>query len=106
MTTQTDIFDAKESQARKEEGMAVGAMNRAEVLHLARCVAVEIARAGDGTCHADQVGRVLKRRYGINSLGAAAGSIFKGGDWEFTGEFVKLARKTNHSRLLRVWRLK
>ncbi len=105
MELQHDLFDATESERRKREGMAVAEQNRSELLGLARAVARGIANSS-GTVHADQVGRVMKARYSIDSLGPAAGSLFKGGDWEWTGEFVKSARVTNHGRLLRVWRLK
>lgn len=39
-------------------------------------------------------------------LGNAAGSVFKGERWEFTGQFVPSRRITNRGRYVRVWRLK
>lgn len=101
------LFDAAESEKRKREGMAkaADASWRMYNLRLARIVAADLCRE-NGSTDADQVGRVLKARYGIDSLGPAAGSLFKTDYFEWTGEFVKSERKTNHSRLLRVWRLK
>ena len=101
-----DLFDFSASISAKREGMDLAADNREADLALARRVAVGIAMASpDRTCHADQVGRALKRDYGIASLGPAAGSIFKGAQWQFTGERVLSVRATNHARELKVWRL-
>ena len=99
-----DLFDGELSELLKRHGMGLAADNKEELLHLARAVARNIAHL-HGYAHADMVGRVL-RGYGIRTLGPAAGSIFKGGDWEWTGDWVKSKRITNHSRMLRVWRLK
>ena len=38
-------------------------------------------------------------------LGPASGSVFKGSDWEFTGERRKTKRRKSHARELKVWRL-
>jgi hypothetical protein len=32
--------------------------------------------------------------------------LFRGREWVFTGRFVQSTRKTNHARLLRVWKLR
>jgi len=74
-------------------------------LQLARDIAEDLARAGNGCCNADDVGKVLKDQYGIPTLGGAAGSIFRGKQWEFTGEWIKSVRKSNHNRMIREWRL-
>lgn len=85
--------------------MGLAADNAKEQLTLARKVAASIAaRRGDRTVTADDVGRVLKEVYGLDTLGPAAGSLFKTPDWEWTGRFTKSKRVTNHSRLLRVWK--
>lgn len=98
------LFDYAESQRRKADGMEAAAEAQPTALALARGIARELARR-DGETHADAVGRVLHQRHGITTLGPAAGSLFKGGGWEWTGKFVTSERKTNHGRLLRVWRL-
>ena len=88
------------------DGMQQAAGNTKEQLDIARKVAKQIAlRRKDRTVTADDVGRVLKEVYGLDTLGPAAGSIFKTNDWEFTGQWRKSKRVTNHSRMLRVWRL-
>jgi hypothetical protein len=98
-------FDKAASQAKKKDGMATAANNRPAALALAKFIAERLARE-HGTVNADMVGRELKLKHGIESLGGAAGSIFRDSCWEWTGEWVKSARVTNHSRMLRVWRLK
>lgn len=104
-SAQSGLFDAKESERRKQEGMALAAANKLTELELARKVATDYAKK-HGTCHADQVGMILKNQYGINTLGPATGSIFRTKEWVFTGLWVKSQRKSNHSRMIRVWRLK
>ena len=97
------LFDYAESQQRKEEGMALAASARPGDLEVARNIARHIARIGDGTCNADQVGIELEAR-GIE-LGNASGSLFKGGCWEFTGRRIRSARKSRHAGEIKVWRL-
>jgi hypothetical protein len=98
------LFDAIESQAKKDEGMVLAAEAGEDALVMARQIAIQIARSRPSReCHADDVGLEMEKR-GI-SLGPAAGSIFKGGGWEFTGRRVRSARKKNHARELKVWRL-
>ncbi len=104
--TQTDfVFDRQESARRKERGMAVAADHASTLLAKAREIAVEIARK-KGEVTSDDVSIELGRRGWPDCLGPAAGSIFKTKDWAFTGKFVNSTRITNHSRLLRVWKLK
>lgn len=101
-----NLWDAREAARRKDEGMALAASAKPELLAAARTIAREIV-ALHGEVHMDQVAQEMERR-GLDpvALGPAAGSVFKGTDWEFAGRFVKSDRITNHSRLLRVWRLK
>ncbi len=98
------LFDWVVSQDAKDQGMARAA-NANTDLEKAREIARELCQI-HGSCDADQVGRLLFDRYGITSLGPAAGSIFKSGEFEPTGEYVRSARKTNHRRMLFKWRLK
>lgn len=97
-----ELFDAKQSDLLKQQGMDLAVQNRADLLHIARQIAVEIGQQSQYVT-ADDVGRRLKSM-GIDSIGPAAGSIFKTDDWEFTGRYKKSARVSNHSRMLRVWR--
>ena len=99
-----NIFDEFEAQQEKERGMEKAAKAREELLFTARDIAVKIAKA-KGTVTADDVGKEM-HRLGYNLLGPAAGSLFKLEIFEFTGEFVESSKKSNHGRLLRVWRLR
>lgn len=101
----TDLFNHSEAQRLKEEGMALAADAQADLLTLARAIAVEEAMKHPRRhCHADMVGRELKRRGLPSSLGHAAGSIFRGDEWEWTGLRIQSQRTTNHGRELKVWR--
>lgn len=102
-----DDFDYVEGQRLKKEGMERAAKNRAEALLRARKIAVAIGRTGCGV-HADMVASLYYRRYGVrmaDDLGNSAGSIFKGGEWVFTGDRTTSARKKNHGRELKIWKL-
>ena len=98
-----NLFDEKLGDKLKKEGMEKAANNLVTPLQLARSIAKDIARS-KGVVNADDVGRRLKW-HGIDSLGPAAGSIFAGKEWIFTGNWVKSKRITNHSRMIREWRL-
>jgi len=104
MMKQNNLFDFRAGQRLKKEGMAAAADHYSGNLETAREIARRIARSR-GVVTADDVGRILKKYWNIDSLGPAAGSIFKGSEWQWTGEFRKSSRVTNHGRLLRVWRL-
>jgi len=98
-------FDAAESQRHAEQGMLFAAENNAALLTLAREIARSIARR-KGEVTADDVQMELHNRgYSLKALGNAAGSLFRGREWVFTGRMVKSARIHAHSNLLRVWRL-
>jgi hypothetical protein len=116
--TQIDfLFNDTESRRRKREGMtrAVDTLQRVSIvvlshhkhylLNKAREIAREIA-ARKGETNSDEVSIELARRGYPDCIGPAAGSIFKSGDFVFTGRFVNSTRVTNHSRLLRVWALR
>ena len=87
----------------KEDGMATAAANKANVLQMARSVAVEIAeRIPQNLCHDGIVLEQMEKR-GRPNLGNAAGSIFRSDEWKFSGQWVKNKRKSAHSRFVRVW---
>lgn len=84
----------------KKDGMArAAAAKNAELAH-ARIVARAIA-LNRGTVTADEVIAAIGK-----SLGNAAGSLFTGGEFEWTGERVKSQRAHAHQNELKVWRLK
>lgn len=103
-----NLFDHAESERRKASGMELAELNRFALLQVARGIAVDLCRR-NGQCTADDVfieAEKLKNGLTPESLGPASGSIFKPKYFEFTGLRVKSARKTNHARELKVWRLK
>jgi len=106
---QMGLFDPVEGRRRKEEGMSRASAKHGELLRMTRAVAVQIARGRlDSCCWADLVQQEMLRRYewyAPDMLGNAAGSIFRGTEWTFTGRRVQSARIANHSRELKVWHL-
>lgn len=100
-----DLFDAVAGERAKQEGMARAADNRAVLLEMARGFAHQHALL-HGTVTADDVARQMAvHGFSPSALGPAAGSLFKTSEWEWTGEYVKSIRVSNHSRMIRVWRL-
>jgi inosine/xanthosine triphosphate pyrophosphatase family protein len=98
--SELDLFDQQRSDRAKREGMQRAADNGRTSLENARRIARQIALTREDLCiTADDVGRL------VPDLGPAAGSLFKTDEWHWTGQFKKSSRVTNHSRLLRVWRL-
>ena len=105
MTEAKDQFDLKQGEALKELGIMFASQNRLHELAIARKIAREIAlKSPDHTCHMDLVQfRLIDM--GID-LGNSAGGLFKdSSQWVWTGRFVKSARKTNHARIIRIWKL-
>ena len=106
MTKQAELFDFAEAKRRKEDGMRVAANHNEDGLLIARNIAVQIAlKHPNQECDADKVMQELWDRYGISSIGNAAGSIFREAHWEFTGRMVQTTKKTNHGRRVMIWRL-
>ena len=91
--------DLRQGELLKEEGMQTAADNRALTLKLARDYAYQVALR-KGYVTADDVSRAGYE------LGPAAGSLFRDGRFEFTGEWRKSAKVSNHARYLRVWKLR
>ena len=92
-----------EGERLKREGMKLAADRRPDDLLIARDIAKMLCKTY-GKVTSDQVQeRLDKARI---RLGNAAGSIFKGGAFVPTHEFVKSTRKSRHAGLIRVWRLK
>lgn len=86
-------------QTLKDAGMTLAATNRKELLEQARRQ-VRLRASLNGTATADDLDEDLRVQ-----LGPAAGSVFKGDDFEFTGERVRSTMDSNHARELKVWRL-
>ena len=75
------------------------AENKMELLERARQIALTAAHQ-NGTVTADSIPAGLRKE-----LGPAAGSIFKTGDFKFTGKRVNSTLPSNHTRELKVWEL-
>ena len=98
----TPLFDALEGQRLKEQGMSLAAGKRHDALESAKDWAKYLAkREGEIT-----IDHVYAECPLVDLLGNAAGNVFRGPDWEFTGKWVKSTRVSNHGRFIRVWRLK
>ncbi len=100
------MYEMNQSERGKQEGMDLAAINKAEALTLARVLAVALAlRQQNREITSDMVGIAMTNR-GMRPLGPAMGSLFRDGNWQFTGKYVKSIKVSNHSRMLRVWALK
>jgi len=98
-----ELFDGAEGERLKQRGMALAAGNNKMQLELARLIAAQLGRAKKFIT-ADDVGRILKHSYDIESLGPSAGSLFAvKADWRWTGRRMKSSRKSNHRRELKIW---
>lgn len=101
---QASLFDAPASEAAKKAGMQQAADSNKSLLEHARKVAVELAQRGPITAD-DVQRRLVEQGISEKALGNAAGSLFKGKQWVWTGRLVKSSRVHAHSNLLREWRL-
>jgi hypothetical protein len=95
-------FNQAASEKLKEQGMAIAAKNKSNLLDEARNIALQICPIG-GRITADDVFSEMEKRQLPVSLGAASGSLFKTARWRFTGDRKKSAKVSNHSREIKVW---
>jgi|TARA_Y100000310_G_scaffold28395_1_gene27026 hypothetical protein len=102
----SDLFDISQSQKLKTEGISAAAHGGDfNLLKIAQEIAVRLALDSPlRECNADAVGEALARR-NLPMLGPAAGALFKGKGWEFTGRRKKSCRVSNHAREIKIWRL-
>ena len=99
---QQNLFDEHLSDKLKKDGMGLAADNAKTSLDLAREIAIDLGRERQ-YIDADDVGKVLQAKHGIDTLGPAAGSLFRQKCWRFTGRWRKARRITSHSRMIRQW---
>lgn len=95
-------------ETEKEAGIkkAANARLKNRILQEAREIAKKLPAAKTtGITADDVVEKLVENGYGIHALGNAAGSLFRGGDWECIGR-RKSTRVHAHANELRVWRLK
>jgi hypothetical protein len=100
---QATVFDAIAAREAAEAGMDLAATNNRPLLIIARQLAVEIGRRKGRVTADDVQAALIDRGYPESSLGNAAGSVFRGGQWRWNGETVKSTRVASHGRLIRVW---
>jgi len=105
----TNILNLELARANKKFGMESAATNQAQLLLVARDSAVWVANnlnPETKTATSDDVAyRMQYLGYHYGDLGNAAGSIFKGKQWRFTGDRIQSRRPAAHAREIKVWRL-
>ncbi len=103
-----DLFSLPQGKRKKAEGMTASARARNELLEEARDIARHIGRySPEHLCTSDDVAQTfLQRGLKYADLGNAAGSIFKGKEWEFSGRYTKSRRVSAHARDIKIWRLR
>tara|TARA_R110000824_G_scaffold117800_5_gene269816 strand:- start:1363 stop:1683 length:321 start_codon:yes stop_codon:yes gene_type:complete len=106
MTQQSLLFNLGTGRARQSAGQRLAATHRAALLHKARAIAVRVAQHRADRCAcADDVYRHLNPTDSAR-LGNAAGSLFHGPHWIFTGRWMSSRRITNNARDIKVWKLR
>jgi hypothetical protein len=105
-TRPAPLFDLLAGLEAKEAGKDQAAENKASLLAHARKIALRLGKGGQEVT-ADDVARELHREeISIFALGNAAGALFKGKEWKWTGEFRRSERAHANGNLLRIWKLK
>ncbi len=102
------LFDAAAGEELKKQGMQKAEDHNKSLLSYAQAKAVELAlQKEDRTISADDVMLdLISAGIPADGLGPAAGGIFRGKAWEFTGQWIKSKRVSNHARQQRLWKLK
>jgi hypothetical protein len=100
-------FDPKLGELLKALGMGRAAERNKAALALAKAYVERAARQRvDRTATADDAAAGFEMDgFPPNILGNAAGSLFKGKQWRFTGRWQASKRATNHRHQNRVWEL-
>lgn len=108
MSDEARTFDRRAAKEKKSQGMLFAAESRQDILKLAREGAQKAAlsREDRTATSEDAQAYLISLGYSPEQLGNAAGSIFKDGEWAFTGGWKNSTRVSTHSRAVRVWRLK
>ena len=96
-------MDLEAGRRARDAGMGLAAAYRSEALDVARKIAREVATVNNGQCDINDVRRVMfERGISYKSLGNAAGSVFKKGEWMPVG--ISHAQSVcSHTRLVRRW---
>ena len=106
LTRDTRRFDFAEGREKGVQGKALAASRRRYVLRYARSLAVRMAiQQPDSRITADEVyAEMVRREIDVALLGNAAGSLFRGKWWRWTGDRRRPKRVSNHGRWIMVWR--
>lgn len=99
-------FDHSVAEKQKQTGMEQASRNRKELLEIARLYALQIAQRQGNVTSDDVFAAMLLGGLDPTELGPAAGCVFRDKQFEFSGEWKKSQRVSNHARHSRVWRLK
>ena len=89
----------------KDHGIDRASRSREALVQEARAIAIRIARTRGEVTYDDVYVEMLNRDLKPENIGNAAGSIFRGSLFCFTGRWSKSTRVSNHARVNRVWRL-
>jgi hypothetical protein len=101
---QASIFDAIAAREAADAGIDQAATNNRPLLEVARRMAAELGRQRRFVTADDVQRGLIERGYPESSLGNAAGSVFRGGSWNWDGiSTIKSTRIASHGRLIRVW---
>lgn len=111
MSEALPLFDAMDKEAgkrKKKEGMDTAASHKSALLQEVRAAMHKLALSRpERTADADDASDwLIANGRGESALGPASGSLFKDANWVFTGIWVNSRKISNHSRMIRVWRLK
>lgn len=101
------LWDLSEGERRRDRGIALASLPRAELLNTARETAVALAQARvSREVSMDDVKRHMETA-GLDpsALDNAAGAVFRGSMWVDTGKRIKSARTAARAREIRIWRL-
>ena len=100
-----NLFDFEQAKKNRDVGMALAA-DRSDLLGEWRRIALEVAlKRADRRISIDDVGREVQKRGLSNTLGNAAGSLFKERHWHFTGDRINSKKISSHAREIKVWKL-
>jgi hypothetical protein len=102
------LFDQKAGEDAKAKGMVRAATCRNAILAQARdAVRRKALSRPDHIATVDDAYLWLaKMGKDAGSLGNAAGSLFRASEWECLPVWAPSRRKSNHARMVRVWRLR
>jgi len=102
-----DPFNLALAEALKTMGIESAEDAKQDTLKLGRIFVLQAAnRRMNKTATADDAARGFSALgMPANSLGNAAGALFRGKAWSFTGQWKKSKRISNHAHSNRVWKL-